>query len=1657
MIQLRTVQRCMLAALFSLLFSDAAEAQPPVCGDNRLETGEGCDDGNTDDGDGCSSLCAIEPGFVCEEVTFTVDVEGELNQGGDQINWVLDADERGIFETANSEVGIYSTNMPADVTEIVFDMRVETTNDDDFFGWTVGFDDGELGTSGTPADTDFLLFSWKQQRQTANGATRWSGMRLSRVTGNAGQAEFWSGNQGNVTRIADGINFPVNEALTSGSERVNGWEDNRWYRVNMVATPTRIRIWLRAGNTTATDDPTMRGFSALDRVADLEFDESIAVPPGNFGFYAYSQPSLRYDLVGPETDSVCSRDDDDDGVKNVSDLDSDRDGILDRDEMPGFTDDPDADTDLDGIPDWNDPDNVPGGCMAAGMTCASLPEALDVDGDGIPNHLDLDSDNDGITDAYEAGLIDDDGDGNPDACTSVTDQGECAAGGLSGSPTNTVDATPPDFLNPDSDGDGLSDFIEAHDDNGDAVADGPAAPAGADFDGDGIDDAFDPDCTVGLCGVTPITVAAVLTAAQDANGDGTPDWQTGCGDAYLLGGEGCDDGNLNNTDACNNVCLITDGNACSRNDACASMTCESETMSCQVCDDTTPAGIDQGCSAGTPACIDVALAGGSNRCVECTVDAQCGDGAICDANACVVCTDDVDGNGTDRGCTDVAPICDASGAAPVCRVCVDDADGGADTGCAAAVPVCSTNPSGNRCVVCEDDATGLTMDFGCNATDAMLCLTPIGEPPVCVECTGDDDCTAMGEVCGGDNTCVPGCNEPSDCAGDLPICDTVGRTCVECLDTDECRGDLLCGAGGLCEFADSDMDGVPDDVDLDDDNDGILDADEGEGTDLSLDGDDDGIPDYRDPDAVDCTDDGTGRCTTLPANVDFDGDGIPNHLDLDSDNDGIADVIEAGGSDDDSDGQVDAFDDADRNGVDDDLDDDPLPVPDTDEDTAPDFLDRDADGDGLTDAFEAGAEDADGDGIPDGAFQDADMNGWNDLLSGGDALPRPDADGDGDPDHIDLDADGDGVPDALEGHDGTEAAGADTDGDGIDDAFDPDCIDDACGGVVGEIAAVPSTDEDGVPDFRDIDADGDGITDGVECPMPVSCADTDEDGTPDFRSLDADGDGLDDAVEGHDDDHDGVADVTPAGVDTDGDGLDDAFDPDCIEDLCGGVVGAEATTPDLDEDGMPDFQDADDDGDGRPTADEIADAAAYEGPADEPTDIDGDGIANWFEEDADGDGATDMTENAGDGDINDDGLLDYLDPSVAPVDTDGDGIPDHVECGGSVLDCNTDTDGDGLLDFEDPDDDNDGISTREEFEAQDFSDGDPLNDHDADDDGVPNHLDLDSDGDGIPDLWENGGRDLDANGDGRPDDASDADGDGVLAAFDSNDSDAARGIERAATNTDGNGQADYLDLDADDDGLPDVREADGTDADGDGQHDNVTDANGDGLADALVSSPLPLTDTNDDGTPDFQSTDSDGDGRDDLSESRDDNGDGAADQVPSGTDADGDGIDDAFDSERGGVAASEPDTDEDGTPDWRDIDDDGDGLPTADELDEDTDGDGVRNYLDDDDDGDGVGTSFEGADEGQDTDGDGRPDYLDPDDDDDGVPTVDEMADPNGDGDPADAADDDGNGTPNYLQATPTFSGGVAGGAACAAAPLPASPFWALLGLGWLFVRRRRG
>ncbi|WP_019039361.1 hypothetical protein [Psychroflexus tropicus] len=91
-----------------------------------------------------------------------------------------------------------------------------------------------------------------------------------------------------------------------------------------------------------------------------------------------------------------------------------------------------------------------------------------------------------------------------------------------------------------------------------------------------------------------------------------------------------------------------------------------------------------------------------------------------------------------------------------------------------------------------------------------------------------------------------------------------------------------------------------------------------------------------------------------------------------------------------------------------------------------------------------------------------------------------------------------------------------------------------------------------------------------------------------------------------------------------------------------------------------------------------------------------------------------------------------------------------------------------------------------------------------------------------------------------------------------------------------------------------------------------------------------------------------------------------------GVDTDGDGIPDlnerATDSEGNFIGdVFGHDTDQDGIPNFLDIDDDNDNVPTVVEIggtddsdiDLDTDGDGVRNYLDEDDDGDGVLTRNE--------------------------------------------------------------------------------------------------
>lgn len=290
---------------------------------------------------------------------------------------------------------------------------------------------------------------------------------------------------------------------------------------------------------------------------------------------------------------------------------------------------------------------------------------------------------------------------------------------------------------------------------------------------------------------------------------------------------------------------------------------------------------------------------------------------------------------------------------------------------------------------------------------------------------------------------------------------------------------------------DFDMDGIPDDLDIDDDNDGILDTEEGTG--------------------------------------DFDGDGIPNYQDLDADGDGILDFEESGLNEDqqaaldtDGDGQIDPGNDFGANGLADDIEtaadsgqpdysgdgNADLPI-DHDGDGNPDFLDLDSDNDSIPDVIEAGLLDEDQDGFAD--------PGQDPTIS------PPDTDGDGVKDVHDLDDDNDGLTDA------SEAGSLDADGDGIVDDFtdaDGDGYNDA---TAADPAPLPDTDDDGVPDYLDTDSDNDGISDTTEAGLP----DADDDGMIDDFN-DEDGDGLDDDLTNN----------PPDLPDADGDGIPDVLDLD---------------------------------------------------------------------------------------------------------------------------------------------------------------------------------------------------------------------------------------------------------------------------------------------------------------------------------------------------------------------------------------------------------------------------------------------------------------------------------------------------------------------------------
>lgn len=249
---------------------------------------------------------------------------------------------------------------------------------------------------------------------------------------------------------------------------------------------------------TACDDgkPTGSDQDGITDNVDLAVDEDAGLPDlEDSDIAAESDLSDGSDLSDLSDDTAASDDliPDDDALLPG---DHDGDGIPDTLEKPGGVA---VDTDKDGIPDFKDDDSDGDG----------IPDAVegtgDVDKDGTLNYRDKDSDGDAISDTDEAGAdpldpLDSDNDGTSDFLDIDAD-GDGIKDINEGAKDPDGDTTP-NFLDLDSDGDGIRDCIEKHgqvfkdidkDGQPDCKEKPDYAVAPADTDGDGHYDFIDTD------------------------------------------------------------------------------------------------------------------------------------------------------------------------------------------------------------------------------------------------------------------------------------------------------------------------------------------------------------------------------------------------------------------------------------------------------------------------------------------------------------------------------------------------------------------------------------------------------------------------------------------------------------------------------------------------------------------------------------------------------------------------------------------------------------------------------------------------------------------------------------------------------------------------------------------------------------------------------------------------------------------------------------------------------------------------------------------------------------------------------------------------------------------------------------------------------------
>lgn len=174
-------------------------------------------------------------------------------------NWVLAADNNSVTQTVNGAPTVFFSEGDSQGTALSGTITVNTTGDDDFIGFVLGFDSGDLASAEAPG---FLLLDWKQGAQSGTSP----GLVLSRVTGPVNGLFSSTQRAAALTELARGT--------TLGE---TGWIDQQTYDFEIVFTDSLIQVFV--------DDL-------------LEISVEGAFANGSFGFYNNSQGNVTYGSIG---------------------------------------------------------------------------------------------------------------------------------------------------------------------------------------------------------------------------------------------------------------------------------------------------------------------------------------------------------------------------------------------------------------------------------------------------------------------------------------------------------------------------------------------------------------------------------------------------------------------------------------------------------------------------------------------------------------------------------------------------------------------------------------------------------------------------------------------------------------------------------------------------------------------------------------------------------------------------------------------------------------------------------------------------------------------------------------------------------------------------------------------------------------------------------------------------------------------------------------------------------------------------------------------------------------------------------------------------------------------------------------------------------------